>query len=310
MSLSPRNRRTRTAFTLIELLVVIAIIAILIGLLLPAVQKVRAAAARTQSINNLKQMGLAFHNHNDTYGYLPHNNGNQQYANSQNMVNYPGAWGFMILPFVEQDNYYKNMANGAGNQGYNPTTNAAMLVPMKVFLDPSRGRPGVGTGNGNIYGPLTDYAINVDVNYGSDNNNNGTCCGGGGSSQKGNAKTIQSIPDGSSNTILVGNKYVNPNDYTSTCGCNWDEAILAGNWGGPGRSGSSCGSAPDGSGQPVLMQDNKNYGECDFWGGPQSAGALFLMGDGSARLITYSITRQNFAYALNPSDGQVSQLDS
>ena len=99
-------KKGKKAFTLIELLVVIAIIAILIGLLLPAVQKVRDAAARMTCSNNMKQMGLAAHNHLSTYSVFPHS-GQLDSTGSNSTFYMPHSFGTQLLPYIEQETVYK-----------------------------------------------------------------------------------------------------------------------------------------------------------------------------------------------------------
>ncbi len=279
----------RPGFTLIELLVVIAIIGILIALLLPAVQKVREAANRISSTNNLKQLGLAIHNFHDTNQQIPTNGGHAAgdpviiSENVDGVLGYgdptksgrdqPGSWAYAILPQLEQGNVYQN-------DGYS--------VPLKLFIDPGC-RPVLATNaisdhgivpnpNGRNPWSHTDYAINIMV-----------------SGSRGSHTRLTDITDGTSNTILLGTKAMDPANYT-TGTWHWDEPLFSGGTGGTYRMGTA------------VLQDQPGNAYPQNWGAPYAGGCLFSMCDGSVRTIAYGPDPTTFGYLLNPNDGHVADV--
>jgi len=179
--MSLRSFKGRKGFTLIELLVVIAIIAILIALLVPAVQKVREAAARTQSINNVKQIGLSFHGFHDVTKRLPYN-GVGAAVNSDATT---GSWAWQILPYIDQGPLFAAQSTTAS-------------VP--AYICPGRGRPATSAS-----GPWSDYVLNPYLNSST-----------GAVNVADSRRTMVGVTDGTSNTIAIAHGNVRTTDYSTT----------------------------------------------------------------------------------------------
>ena len=302
MTLAYRRSHAR-GFTLIELLVVIAIIAILIGLLLPAVQKVREAAARTQCVNNLKQIGLANHGFHDVRGAFPTTRLDNRYT-----------WMVEILPYMEQDNLFRQWNL---NTAFNNQNTVARETPVKAYFCPSRrnSSPAVVIDTmDNVTTPANgvpaDYAAcagNPSTGSGSDywwpsasplGGNNGAfrmsndwSTTPSGRSRPGSR--MAEFTDGLTNTVLIGEKHIRRDQIGTAVGAD-----------GPAYNGDKGYSfRMMGSNRLLARTLTENNG--GKFGSAHTGVVNFVLGDGSVRGLRTSTDGTTLGHLAQINDGKV-----
>jgi len=307
----PHRIARRIGFTLIELLVVIAIIAVLIGLLLPAVQKVREAAFRAQCQNNLKQIGIAWHNHHDVFTYFPTGGGRYWDAangpigakskpsplGSVDVETQQAGWQYQILPYLEQDALWRQ--SPLGNNNAAPERNAVVDgTAIAPYVCPARGAnlyPSLSNGGRttfraayvSCYGTSTETVTN---NRGQHN--------GIGVDNFEPRLNMQGIPDGTSNTVMAGERYIAVSRYTQD------------DWGGE-PIGRGWGWAVARRAQALPLPDSANLVEAanERMGSAHASGPGFAFADGSVRFLRYDMDLTTYRNLCVRNDGNAVSLD-
>ncbi|MFO0864415.1 MAG: DUF1559 domain-containing protein [Gemmataceae bacterium] len=334
-----RNTSKRSGFTLIELLVVIAIIAVLIALLVPAVQKVREAAARSQCQNNLKQIGLALHGYHDTYKRFPPGGAADQAPFGTSSGAWGSSWMVYILPFIEQAPLY-NKITFSGGSSYQNAANAGAFTNtvINIYLCPSSPFPAL-DGNTGIANPVmrphytgiaggTWQLAGVTGYNESRLSNSGNQNSAGGVLYPNSKVKFAGITDGTSNTIVVSeqNNFITDNNgakqrWNSSGPHGW--AMGVGNTAEPPsytdrpfntttiryQINFQGGWSDGGCCNPANGVSSNTGGNIPL-NSAHTGGVNALRGDGTVNFLTNSVTLQTLMALSTRDDGTVVQGDN